>query len=58
MCLKRNRAVLFYSAFNLDNEEQKQSISKLAKLKGIDAVFTMHNGYTNDFDFAFSNWFD
>ncbi|MDR2712479.1 MAG: MBL fold metallo-hydrolase [Clostridiales bacterium] len=56
--LKRNRAVLFYSAFNLDSEEQKQSIAKLAKLKGIDAVFTMHTGYTNDFDFAFSNWFD
>jgi len=54
--LKKDRATLFYTAFNMNKEEQKQSIHKLSRLEGIDAVFTMHTGYTTDFDTAFAKW--
>jgi glyoxylase-like metal-dependent hydrolase (beta-lactamase superfamily II) len=54
--LKRGKAVLFYDVFNMDNEKQKRSLSRLAKLEGIEVVFTMHSGYTADFKTAFSEW--
>ncbi|MCL2514003.1 MAG: hypothetical protein FWF08_08885 [Oscillospiraceae bacterium] len=54
--MKDGKAVLFNDIFNMDNETQKQSLCKLSKLEGIEAVFTMHAGYTLDFDAAFAGW--
>ena len=56
--LEEGSVTLFYDVFNMDNDTQEQSIRKLAGLKGIEAVFTMHNGYTTDFNTAFEGWFD
>jgi len=52
--LKNGEVTLFFAVFNMNDEEQKQSISKLTALSGIEAVFTMHTGYTTDFSGAFS----
>jgi len=54
--LKDGKAVLFFSIFNTDKDEQARSIRSLAKLEGIEAIFTMHTGYTTDFKTAFSEW--
>ena len=54
--LKNGGAVLFTDVFNMDNETQKQSLRKLSTLGGIEAVFTMHSGYTADFTAAFADW--
>ena len=54
--LKKSTAVLFSDVFNMSNDIQEQSLRKLAKLEGIESVFTMHSGYTTDFQTAFSAW--
>ena len=54
--LKDGKAVLFTDVFNMSNDIQTQSLRKLARLDGIEAVFTMHTGYTNDFQTAFADW--
>jgi len=55
--LSSGKADLFYSVFNMDNETQRESIIFLSGIDySIEAVFTMHNGYTTDFDAAFKKW--
>jgi glyoxylase-like metal-dependent hydrolase (beta-lactamase superfamily II) len=54
--LKNGKAVLFSDVFNMDNYVQEQSLRKLANLTEIEAVFSMHSGYTTDFSTAFSEW--
>lgn len=54
--LKDGKAVLFYGVFNMNNGKQRQSLRELSKLDGIEAVFTMHTGYTTDFKTAFAGW--
>lgn len=54
--LKRGKAGIFSRFINMDSKTQADSIRKMAKLKGIKAVFTAHYGYTGDFDAAFANW--
>ena len=54
--LKDGKAVLFTAVFNMDADEQEQSIRKLSGLEGIEAVFTMHTGCTTDFNTAFAEW--
>jgi len=54
--LKDGKVKLFSDVFNMDNATQEQSIRRLAKLEGIEAIFTMHSGYSTDFKFAFSDW--
>ena len=56
LSLKNGKATLFNDVFNMDNESQKQSLRKLAALVGIDYVFTMHMGYTDDFKTTFAEW--
>ncbi len=56
MILREGKAGLSYAVFNMNNDQQKASLRKIAKLNGIEAVFTMHTGYTTDFDTAFSGW--
>ena len=41
---------------NMNTEQQKESIRKLARLENISSAFTAHNGYTREFDNAISNW--
>ena len=54
--LDNGKAVLFTNVFNMDDETQKQSLHKLSTISGIEAIFTMHTGYTTDFMAAFADW--
>jgi glyoxylase-like metal-dependent hydrolase (beta-lactamase superfamily II) len=54
--LENENVTLFNSIFNMNPEEQKESIRILAQLNGIEVVFTAHTGYTTDFKRAFSQW--
>jgi len=54
--LKNGKVTLFSDIFNMDNDQQRQSIGKLARLEGIEAVFTMHSGFSLDHKSAFSDW--
>lgn len=47
---------LFNTFFNKNSDQQKESVSKVAQLDGIEYVFTSHYGYTNDFSYAFKQW--
>ena len=44
------------SYINMNTEQQKTSIQKLAWLDHINLAFTAHNGYTQEFDKAISSW--
>lgn len=44
------------SRINMDTEQQKQSIRKLAQLKDINLTVTGHFGYTKEFDKAMNQW--
>jgi len=55
--LKDGRAELFYDVFNMDNETQQKSLALLSGIDdNIEAIFTMHNGYTTDSRTAFEKW--
>lgn len=54
--LKGGKAAPFVTLLNMDGAEQKKSIVKIAGLHGIDAAFTGHHGYTEDFAGAFADW--
>ena len=56
MRLIDGKAALFYAVFNMDSNEQKNSIRKLSGIEGIEYVFTMHTGCTADPSTAFSDW--
>jgi len=55
LSLQNGKAELFNSLFNMDDDAQKQSIEKLAKLQGISYIFTSHYGFSDDFGKAFSS---
>ncbi|MGV8080872.1 MAG: MBL fold metallo-hydrolase [Syntrophales bacterium] len=54
--LKGGKAGPFVEQFNMDTPTQVVSIGKLAKLNGVEAVFTGHHGFTKDFQGAFAAW--
>lgn len=54
--LKNGTAVPFISLINMDTEQDKRSIKKLAALKGVEKVFTAHNGSSDNFAQAFKDW--
>lgn len=54
--LKEGKAGPFVELFNMDTATENASIGKLAKLKGVEAVFTGHHGFTKDFQGAFAAW--
>ncbi len=54
--LKRGKAVLDFKLLSMDNEQRKESIIKLAGLKGIRLLCTAHSGYTDDFRLAMQGW--
>jgi hydroxyacylglutathione hydrolase len=41
---------------NMNTEQQKESIRKLARLDNVYLACTAHNGYTKEFRHAMSNW--
>jgi hydroxyacylglutathione hydrolase len=41
---------------NMNTEQQKESIRKLARLDTVQLACTAHNGYTKEFRHAMSNW--
>ncbi|MDR0293835.1 MAG: MBL fold metallo-hydrolase [Oscillospiraceae bacterium] len=56
MNLKNGAAVPYNAVFNMNGGEQRRSLRRLAALENIEVVFTMHTGYTTDFEAAFSRW--
>ena len=54
--LKNGKADLFIALFNMDGNEQKKNLKKIAGLQNIEAVFTGHHGYTENFNEAFEKW--
>jgi glyoxylase-like metal-dependent hydrolase (beta-lactamase superfamily II) len=46
----------FYTFFNMASEKATQSIGKIIRIPGVKSIFTAHNGYTNDFQYAISDW--
>ena len=54
--LKEKKVFPFYSSFNMNTEQQKLSIRKLAALENVSAIYTAHTGYSQDFKNAFQQW--
>ncbi len=54
--LDHGRAVMDRTFINMDSEKRRQSIQKLASLRGVSLLCTMHSGYTKDFDQAMHDW--
>lgn len=48
----------FNTLFNMDSETQRISLKKLAKLSGVQYIFTAHYGISDNFQQAFSPWKD
>jgi glyoxylase-like metal-dependent hydrolase (beta-lactamase superfamily II) len=58
MSLKAGKAGIFSRTINMDNEGQVESLKKLARLGGVQMVFTAHFGVTDAFDRAFESFQD
>jgi len=56
MNLKKGKAVLDFKLISIDNAKRKESITRLANLKGIKLICTAHSGYTDDFELAMGGW--
>ena len=56
MRLQNGKAEIFSRSINMDNDAQYQSLKKLAKLRGVQHVFTGHFRYTDAFDRAFEGF--
>jgi hypothetical protein len=54
--LAHGEAVMDRGLINIDREKRRQSIRKLAALRGVSLLCTMHSGYTRDFDKAMQSW--
>ena len=49
LSLADGKVKLFNALFNMDDEIQKQSIAKLAKIQGVEYVFTAHYGFAKGY---------
>jgi glyoxylase-like metal-dependent hydrolase (beta-lactamase superfamily II) len=56
MNLKDGKVTLYHTEFNMDDDIQRQSLCELSQLNGIEIIFTMHYGYTGDFQNAFTEF--
>jgi len=56
MNLKQGRAVLDMKFISIDNTKRKESLIRLAQMKGVTLLCTAHSGYTDDFDAAMEGW--
>ena len=54
--LKDNQVQAISRYINMDTEQQKESIRKLARLDGVQLACTAHTGYTTDFSKAIQAW--
>ena len=54
--LDKGRVVMDRGIINMDPNKRKQSILKLARLRNISLLCTMHSGYSMDFDTAMREW--
>ena len=54
--LSQGRAVMDRGFLQLDRTQQRESILRLSRLKGVSLLCTSHSGYTNDFAGAMKNW--
>ncbi len=50
LSLKGGKISLFNSVFNMDDAEQQRSIAKILQIEGIETIFTMHYGYTTEYN--------
>lgn len=53
LSLKNGQVGLFNSLFNMNDDIQKESIEKLAKIENVEYVFTAHYGFTDNCREAF-----
>ena len=51
-----NKVYPIRSYMNMNTEQQKRSIRKLAHIDNVRMAFTAHRGYTKDFSKAISDW--
>jgi hydroxyacylglutathione hydrolase len=56
LALRNGWVYTFYRLFNKDTATQRESITKLASLKGIDLLCTAHTGCTSDYARATQYW--
>ena len=56
MCWDNGKTTVFERILNMDSDEQKKSISKIAKLEDIEAIFAAHHGYSRSFAKVFRGW--
>lgn len=56
LSLKDQKAYLSSAFFNMDSVTEGKSIQRLARLTGIEALFTAHYGYATDFKSALASW--
>ena len=54
--MKNGKAERFTPLYTMDGAEQDRSIRKLAGISGIEAAFTGHHGYTDNYDKAMQDW--
>jgi hydroxyacylglutathione hydrolase len=54
--IDKGKAVMDRAMINMDNEMRSESIIKLARLRGISLLCTMHSGFSYDFDAAMREW--
>jgi hydroxyacylglutathione hydrolase len=54
MRLREGKVEIIGEAINMDSDTQRQSLKKLARLEGVQFIFTAHFGYTDSFARAFS----
>ena len=55
MSIINGRAGRFFHLFDMDNDQAKESISKIATVPA-QYIFTSHHGYSDNLDFVFENW--
>ena len=56
LSLKNGMVNLFNAFFNMDTNQQKISITKIANITGIKYIFTTHYGYSANYQYSFTSW--
>jgi len=56
LSLKNNKVDLFNDYYNMDAGAERDSITRISRLSGIEYIFTVHYGYSDDYQESFSGW--
>jgi len=56
LSLKKGKIDRFNEMFIMDVETADKSLAKLVSLSGVEYIFTAHYGYTDDYEYAVSDW--